>query len=221
MKNQAMQHAIASATKAHEKKTHTVGKGTLSLAGNMNKRSTDNPAGNQQKAETSMPQAAEAALVSAVQTLHDDATKEIAVNTTKAAEKPAETPNNVVEMGDIPAIVPRIDLLGNRVLFLVKTQNPDTGEIHYYNLKDGTVNVAPVEYYRSTNPVEQEDVISKMVNQFMSKTGSKNVILRKRLIKGHVLERDEDGKVDAKSVDTLKDNLLKALDQFRQAILSA
>lgn len=206
MKNQAMQHAIATAhKKAEEKKTDT-----LSLP--HNKRATDADA--QKPANDAMPQAAEKALQVAAQALHDGATSTVTQIKPSSAGKP-------VELGDVPAIVPRIDLLQNRVLFLVKTENIETGEISYFNVKDGTINVAPVEYYRSTKPVEEDDVISKMVNQFMSKTGSKNVILRKRLIKNHMLERDSEGKVDAKGLDALQASLLKAVKQFEQAIAEA
>lgn len=208
--------AMNKAQKANEKKTHTVAKGTLSLAGDMNKRSTDKDS--HTLANDTMPAAAEKALVDAAQALHDTVTK---AATVAAGPQDSKKTDNGFDLGEFPMIVPRVDLLQNRVIFLAHTQKKDTGEIQYINLKDGVLNTAPVEYYRSTKPVDEEATLKDMVRKFSSLTGSKNFHLRKRLVKSHVLERDEDGKVDAKGLDDLQVKLLKAVKQFEDAIKAA
>lgn len=131
-------------------------------------------------------------------------------------QKNMEQKKNSPMLGSAPAIVPRRDLLGNRVLFLADTQNRETGSIQYWDGKKGSkLATAPLAFYKSTKPIDSEEEVKKFVQDYSKEFGQKEFILRQRLIKGSVLERDEDGKVDKVDVEALKVKLMQA---FKDAL---
>lgn len=131
-----------------------------------------------------------------------------------ATEKQAAPVNKNTQpaVANAPAIVPRRDLLGNRILFLADTQNREAGTIQYWDGKKGSkAGTAPLEFYKSTKPIESEEDVKKLVQDFSKEFGQKEVILRQRLIKESVLARDSEGKADKTDVDAYKIKLVAAI----------
>lgn len=117
------------------------------------------------------------------------------------------TPNTPV-----PAIVVRKDLLGNRILFLADTQDLATGSIQYWDGKKGSKPAtAPIEFYKSTKPIENGEEVKKLVQDYSKEFQQKEVVLRQRLIKSTVLNRDEQGNTEKVNVDDYKQRLLAAV----------
>lgn len=201
MKNAAMQHAIANAHKTAEKKTHTVAKGTLSLAGEHNKRSTDVDA--MKKEADQMPQAAEQALAVAAQALHDG------------------KPLPQAEIGEIPRVVFRSDVRGTAFAFWVDTMSLEKDTITMLDMTHGKEKEeVPLAFYKTLRPMETKQR-DKAVAALIEKLGISRIIVRDRLLKAHVLERDTEGKVEKTDVANLEKKLLMAVEQFKSAISQA
>lgn len=114
---------------------------------------------------------------------------------------------------ELPALIPRTDLLNQDVIFLANTLDRDAETIQYYDMKKGskptTVSTA---YYKSTRPVKDPARISQMVQQYSKEFGTKEVILRERLVKSSAaVERGDDGSVSKESLDEWKNKLVQAL----------
>ena len=115
-------------------------------------------------------------------------------------------------VGTAPAIVPRKDLLNNNILFLADTQNRDDNSIQYWDGKKGSQPTSvSLAFYKSTKPIESEEEVKKLVQDFSKQFGKKEVILRQRLIKESVLNRDADGKAEKTDVDAYKQKLIAAI----------
>lgn len=84
----------------------------------------------------------------------------------------------------VPMIVPRVDLLGNRILVLADSLDPEKDTIQYYDLKKGKMpQTVSAAYYRSTKKIEDVSEVAKLVQDFSKLTGNKEIILRERLLK--------------------------------------
>lgn len=207
-----MKNVAHTAPEAANKKVHTVAKGTLSLAAQHNKRSTDKDA--LQKEAEQMPQAAEQALAAAAQALHDQATGKGEVG--KAPEKQAE-----VAIEEIPRVVFRADVRGTAFAFWVDTMSLEKDTIIMLDMTHGKEKEeVPLAFYKTLKPMESKQR-DKAVAALTEKLGINRIIVRDRLLKSHVLERDTEGKVEAKHVADLEKSLLKAVEQFKQAISAA
>jgi hypothetical protein len=131
----------------------------------------------------------------------------------KEAEQKAAAPKqNTPALGTAPAIVPRKDLLGNHILFLADEQDTEAGTIKYWDGKKGSKpSTAPIEFYRSTKPMDNEQDVQKLVQGYSKETNQKEFLLRKRLIKETVLNRDVQGKSEKTDIDAYKQKLIAAL----------
>ena len=112
---------------------------------------------------------------------------------------------------NIPMVIPRIDLLLNRVVFLANTLDRDAETIQYMDLKKGKKETASLAYYKSTTPVKESSDAIKMVNEFAKTTGAKELVMRERLVKASAPERKEDGSVSANDLTEWKQKLIAAL----------
>lgn len=202
--NYAVAHAVQV---AEQKKARTVAKGTLSLSGHANKRSTD--ADNVQ-----MPAVAEDALAQAAQALHDVATKAV------EQVAPVQTTSHI-DLSEIPRVVFRCDVRNSVFVFWVDTMDLHKKTISMLDMTHGSEREeVPVDFYKTLRPMEQK-AQDKAVKQLTEKLGINRLVVRSRLLKSHMLERDTEGKVDEKSIEALKANLLQAVEQFKLAIQNA
>lgn len=134
--------------------------------------------------------------------------------TTEAANKSAPTilPAQAAANHNIPMVIPRVDLLLNRVVFLANTLDRDAETVQYMDLKKGgKPQTASLAYYKSTKPVKENADAIKMVNEFAKHTGTKELVMRERLIKASAPERANDGSVSKESLDEWKNKLVAAL----------
>ena len=204
MKNAA--HPAANETK----KVHTVAKGTLSLAAQHNKRSTDKDA--LQKEAEQMPQAAEQALAAAAQALHDQETGKGEVGVDLASKTPA---NNVEQMdADIPRIVVREGLRGEKLVFFVDSETPQ-GTIEMYDTASPKAEKEVVKvlfYKQATGPIKDVKEKDKVVSAVVKAFNFPRIILRERLVKENSkIQQDDNGKANTVDLNDYKEKLIAAI----------
>jgi hypothetical protein len=114
-----------------------------------------------------------------------------------------------------PAVVFRKDLLNNRVAFLADTQNREADTIQYWDGKKGSKPTeVSMQYYKSTKPIESQEEVTKFVQDFSKEFGTKELVVRQRLLKSSVLDRDSEGKVDKTEIEAWKQKLLSSLTKI-------
>lgn len=189
MKNQAMQHAIVS---AHKKAAEHKKGDTLSLP--HNKRSSDADA--QKSAEQAMPQVAEKALAEAAQALHDSASNVSSID------------------ADIPRIVIREGLRGEKLVFFVDTETPQ-GTIEMFDVASGKAEKEVVKvlfYKQATGPIKDAKERDKVVAAAVKAFNFPRVILRERLVKENSkIQQDDSGKAEKVDLDSYKEKLIQAI----------
>lgn len=114
----------------------------------------------------------------------------------------------------IPSVIPRTDLLNQDVIFLAHTLDREAETIQYWDMKKGskptTVGTA---YYKSTRPVKDPQKVTQMVQTFSKEFGTKEVILRERLVKSS-MDRAEDGNVNSESIEDFKARFRNAIEKM-------
>jgi len=143
------------------------------------------------------------------------------VQTAMSAALHSANIENIVKAGeakstdqlDSPALVCRVDLLGAKIVFLANSQDRTAGTIKFWGGKKGdkTLVTAPIDFYKSTRVIENEESVKKLVQDFSTTFGHKTVILRQRLVKSSVLDRDEGGNTNSVNVDEYKQKLIAAI----------
>lgn len=189
MKNQAMQHAIAKAhTKAEENKKGD----TLTLT--HNKRASDADAA-QKPAAANVPEA-DKVLTSAVQALHDSASNVSSID------------------ADIPRIVIREGLRGEKLVFFVDTETPQ-GTIEMFDAGSGKAEKEVVKvlfYKQATGPIKDAKERDKVVAAAVKAFNFPRVILRERLVKENSkIQQDDSGKAEKVDLDSYKEKLIQAI----------
>lgn len=96
--------------------------------------------------------------------------------------------------GHIPtaSVVVRRTVLGDIVLFRADKEDREKGTIEYFDGKKGSqMQVAPIEFYKQTKPVENPEDTRKMVAGFAKQFGMKDsaIHVRARLQKESVMRK--------------------------------
>lgn len=140
------------------------------------------------------------------------ATNEAAVksNSNVAHILPANASNTAT---GIPMLVPRVDLLGTKILVLADSLDTEADTVKYYDLKKGSKpHTVSAAYYRSTKRLTEQSEIVKLANEFSKATGVKELIMRERLVKiGSSVERTEEGGVSANDLLEWKNKLISEI----------
>jgi len=112
-----------------------------------------------------------------------------------------------------PMIVVRQDLLGNRYVFLVDTHDRVNNTIKFWDGKKGSKPAdAPIQFYKGTTPIENEEIRKKLIQDFSKEFGHKEIVVRQRLVKfSAAMERDEQGQAATVDVNDFKTRLLAAI----------
>lgn len=186
-------HAMNEARKSH---ANAAGKKKDTLSLNYNKRSTDAP---KQDEEKKVPEAADAVLTAAVQALHDG----------------APAPSNVEQMdADIPRIVVREGLRGEKLVFFVDSETPD-GTIEMYDTSSGKAEKEVVKvlfYKQATGPIKDIKEKDKVVSAVVKAFNFPRVILRERLVKETSrIQQDDSGKAATVDLNSYKEKLIAAI----------
>lgn len=132
--------------------------------------------------------------------------------TKESEEKMKE--KEIVVSGEIPSIVVRKDVLGHNFLFRADKEDRTKGVIEYWDGKKGSqMQVAPIEFYRNTKPIESDEEVKKLVQDFSRQFGYKNFNLRARLMKESVMRKADPAKEgdDKAARKEFADKLVSAL----------
>ena len=132
-----------------------------------------------------------------------------------AAKAPNVTP---IDKNQMVAIVPRVGILGEQLAFLPNTVNYEAGTIEYWNMKKGQKpQVAPLEFYKVSKPVDDKTVSAHISGAFAKEFGHQHILSRERLVK-RTVQRDNEGNANTVDIENFKSRLkaaiIKAIDDM-------
>lgn len=138
----------------------------------------------------------------------------------KASNEAAVKASNVtpIDKNQMVAIVPRVGILGEQLAFLPNTVNYDKGTIEYWNMKKGQKpQVAPLEFYKVSKPVDDKSVAAHISGAFAKEFGHQHILSRERLVK-RTVGRDTEGNANTVDIENFKSRLkaaiIKAIDDM-------
>lgn len=131
----------------------------------------------------------------------------------KASNEAAAKASNVtpIDKNQMVAIVPRVGILGEQLAFLPNTVNYDAGTIEYWNMKKGQKpQVAPLEFYKVSKPVDDKTVSAHISGAFAKEFGHQHILSRERLVK-RTVQRDNEGNANTVDVEAYKERLIASI----------
>ena len=121
-------------------------------------------------------------------------------------------PNTQAANSSLPMLIPRTDLLGGNGLFLAHTFDRSAKTIQFWDMKKGSKpRVVSKAFYDSTLPMVDREQSTKMVQEFSKEFGAKEVVLRSRLVKGSMADKEPDGSISQESLKAWKEETAKRM----------
>lgn len=139
------------------------------------------------------------------------------VNTQMAAALHNANVDSIIKTSEAPLhspmLVCRKTLLNERIVFIAETQDREANTIQFWAGKKGdkTLTTAPLEFYKSTKPIDSEEDVKALVQVYSTTFKVSSVIVRQRLVKESSIKRDEAGNTSTVNVDEYKQKLIVAI----------
>lgn len=108
-------------------------------------------------------------------------------------------------------ILIRHDVQNRPVVFLPETYSKEANKISYWaGDKAGNVVETTADYYHTSKPAPA-DVVKEMTQKYSARFHAKEILVRQRLFKSGILDRDSEGKVETSEIESFKERLVKAV----------
>jgi len=139
------------------------------------------------------------------------------INTQMAAALHGANIESIVKASEAPLhspmLVCRRTLLNEKIVFIAESQDRLKNTIDFWSGKKGdkTLTTAPLEFYKSTKPLETDEDVKALVQSYSTTFKVSSVILRQRLVKESSIKQDDAGNTNTVNVDDFKQKLIAAL----------